>query len=83
MTSGDAEHAVVALQRDGNADVLATGLRLADLRAVAPHLRASRPLLGYRREIGYWLLAGPSVGDVAARLRTQRSTPAGMGPDVA
>ena len=83
MTSGDAEHAVVALQRAGNANVLATGLRLADLRAVAPHLRASCPLLGYRREIGYWLLVGPSVGDVAARLRTQRSTPAGMGPDVA
>jgi hypothetical protein len=40
-------------------------------------------LLGFRSEVGYWLLVGTSVGPVAARLRSRRSTPAGMGRDTA
>jgi hypothetical protein len=80
MTSGGTERAVAAI-REANADanVLVTDLRVADLRALAPHLATTRPLLGFRREIGYWLLVGPSAGHVAARLRSPRSTPFGMG----
>ena len=58
--------------------MLLSGLRAGDLRAIAPHLTIGRPLLGFRREIGYWLLLGPSVDRGAARLRSQRSTPVGM-----
>ena len=82
MTSGGLGHALDAI-RTASADdgVLVTGLRLGDLRRLAPHLTGARPLLGYRREVGYWLLVGPTVGDVAGRLRSRRSTPVGLGRD--
>jgi hypothetical protein len=80
MTSGGPERAIAAIRTaSAGADVLVTDLRVADLRALAPHLSTTRPLLGFRREIGYWLLVGPSAGHVAARLRSPRSTPVGMG----
>jgi len=63
--------------------MLVTGLRVRDLRALAPHLPNSRPLLGFRGEVGYWLLVGPSVPEVAPRFRSKRSTPVGMGRDTA
>jgi hypothetical protein len=65
------------------ASVLVAGLRARDLRALAPHLGHGRRLLGFRREVGYWLLVGPSVEPVAARLRSVTSTPLGMGQDAA
>jgi hypothetical protein len=63
------------------ANVLVSGLRGRDLRALAPPLATRLALLGYRREVGYWLLLGPSAGHVAAGLRSPRSTPLGMGRD--
>ena len=84
VTSGGPERAIDAIRAArAGANVLVTGLRLRDLRALAPHLSTARPLLGFRSEVGYWLLVGPSVGHVAARLRSQRSTPVGMGRDTA
>lgn len=80
MTSGGPERAVAAIRTaPAGANVLVTDLRVADLRALAPHLATTRPLLGFRREVGYWLLVGPSAEHVAARLRSPRSTPVGMG----
>jgi hypothetical protein len=80
VTSGGPERVVAAIRAaPGGANVLVTGLRVADLRGLAPHLATTRPLLGFRREVGYWLLVGPSAEHVAARLRSPRSTPFGMG----
>jgi hypothetical protein len=84
LTSGGLERAIGAIRTaHAGANVLVTDLHVRDLRALAPHLSTIRPLLGFRREIGYWLLVGPSVGVVAARLRSPRSTPAGMARDTA
>lgn len=79
VTSGglDAALAAIGTAADG-ANVLVSGLRPADLRAVAPHLADSRRLLGFACDIGYWLLVGPSTERAAARLRSVRSTPFGM-----
>jgi hypothetical protein len=79
LTSGGLERAIAAIRTaHAGANVLVSDLHVRDLRALAPHLSTVRPLLGFRREIGYWLLVGPSVGRVAARLRSPRSTPVGM-----
>jgi hypothetical protein len=81
VTSGDPGTAVASI-RDAPADghVLVSGLRGRDLRALAPHLQDRTALLGFRREIGYWLLVSPSAAHTAERLRrSPRSTPVGMG----
>jgi hypothetical protein len=79
MTSGGPERAIAAIRTaPEGANVLVSDLQVRDLRTLAPHLSTTSPLLGFRREIGYWLLVGPSVGHVAARLRSPRSTPVGM-----
>ena len=84
LTSGGLERAIDAIRTaHADANVLVSDLNVRDLRALAPHLSTMRPLLGFRREVGYWLLVGPSVGRVAARLRSRRSTPAGMARDSA
>jgi Glycosyltransferase like family len=84
VTSGGLDRALDSIRTaPAGSSVLVTGLQAVDLRAIAPHLTIGRPLLGFRREIGYWLLLGPSVDRVAARLRSQRSTPVGMRKDTA
>ena len=83
LTSGGLDRAIDAIRTaHAGANVLVSDLHVRDLRALAPHLSTIRPLLGFRREIGYWLLVGPSVGQVAARLRSPRSTPLGMARDI-
>ena len=62
-----------------DANVLVSGLSARDLHSYAPHLRTRRALLGFRREVGYWLLVGPSAAQAATRLRSQKSMPVGMG----
>jgi hypothetical protein len=84
VTSGGPEQALAAIRAaPAMSSVLLSGLGVRDLRDVSPHLSGTRPLLGYRREVGYWLLVGPRVAHLAARLRSRRSTPAGMGRDTA
>lgn len=84
VTSGGPERAIAAIRTaPEGANVLVSDLQVRDLRTLAPHLSTTRPLLGFRREIGYWLLVGPSVGHVAARLRSPRSMPVGMARDTA
>lgn len=80
VTSGGPDQAVAAIRAaPAGSSVPLSGLWLRDLRAVSPHLSRTRPLLGYRREVGYWLVVGPRVAQLAARLRSRRSAPAGMG----
>lgn len=80
VTSGGRESAIASIRTaPAGTNVLLSGLGVRDLRALAPHLQNTSPLLGFRREIGYWLLIGPNVEQVAARLRSTRSTPCGMG----
>ena len=84
MTSGGLDtalHAIWTARRD--ASVLITGLHTCDLRALAPQVPPARRLLGFRREVGYWLLVGPSVQSAAVQLRSARSTPLGMGQGTA
>jgi len=84
VTSGGLERVIASIRTaPAGVNVLVSGLRVRDLQALAPYLSNGRPLLGFRREVGYWLLVGPSVAHVAARLRSQRSTPFGMGRDTA
>ena len=67
VTSGGLDtalHAIWTARRD--ASVLITGLHTCDLRALAPQVPPARRLLGFRREVGYWLLVGPSVQSAAA-----------------
>ena len=79
VTSGGRERVIASIRSaPADANVLVSGLRVRDLRALTRHLSDERPLLGYRREVGYWLLVGPSVDAVAARLSSRRSTPVGM-----
>jgi Glycosyltransferase like family len=79
VTSGGRDRALDSIRNaPAGSSLLVTGLQAGDLRAIAPHVTSGRPLLGFRKEIGYWLLVGPSVDRVAARLRSQRSTPLGM-----
>jgi hypothetical protein len=80
VTSGGRDRALDSIRAaPAGSSMLLSGLRAGDLRAIAPHLTMiGRPLLGFRREIGYWLLLGPSVDRVAARLSCRRSTPVGM-----
>ena len=84
VTSGGPERAIAAIRTaPEGANVLVSNLQVRDLRALAPHLSTTRPLLGFRREVGYWLMVGPSVGRVSSRLRSRRSTPVGMARDTA
>ena len=84
LTSKGRDEALAAITTaPAGASVLAAGLRVRDLRALAPHLPHARRVLGFRKEIGYWLLVGPNVERVAARLRSVTSTPLGMPQDTA
>ena len=60
----------------GIADLRA--LRMADLRALCPDLAGQSCLLGFRAEVGYWLLLGPAASTVPRRWRTPKATPLGM-----
>jgi hypothetical protein len=82
VTSGGVEKTIASIRAAPEGiNVLVSGLTFRDLRALARHVSHTGSLLGYRGEVGYWLLVGPSVPDVAARLRSRRSTPVGMGRD--
>ena len=72
VTSGPPETAVRSIRSaPEDANVLVSGLSARDLRSFAPHLwdRRGGGLLGFRREIGYWLLVGPSAVHAATRLQ--------------
>jgi hypothetical protein len=76
VISGGVDSALAAIRTGSN--VLLSGLRISDLRVLAPHVPRQR-LLGFRREVGYWLLVGANLERAAARLRSPKSIPLGMG----
>jgi Glycosyltransferase like family len=59
--------------------VLLTNLDREDLEALAPHLPRGPRLLGFRREIGYWLLLGQAAASTAPpSWRTPKARPLAM-----
>ncbi len=61
-----------------SASTLLTNLELADLRALASHLAREPHLLGFRREIGFWMLLGTAAETVPGQWRSPKATPLGM-----
>ena len=62
-----------------SAPILLTNLDRGALRALAPHLPRGPRLLGFRRELGYWLLLGRAASaTVPPGWRTARATPLAM-----
>jgi hypothetical protein len=58
-----------------SASILLTNLRLADLRSLASELPAGPRLLGFRREVGWWMLLGAAATVVPRQWRSPKSTP--------
>jgi Glycosyltransferase like family len=58
--------------------ILLTNLDRGDLRALAAHLPRGPRLLGFRREIGYWLLLGPAAASPPPGWRTPKARPFAM-----
>jgi hypothetical protein len=58
--------------------LILTGLRIADLQSLAPGLPTGPRLLGFRREVGHWMLLGPAAKADPPRWRLPSSTPLGM-----
>jgi hypothetical protein len=63
---------------DPAAPLLLTNLRLAHLRSLAAHLPREPRLLGFRREIGYWLLLGAATRVVPPNWCSPKARPLGM-----
>jgi hypothetical protein len=64
--------------RPSGASVLLTNLGHANLRALSPHLPRGPRLLGYRREIGFWLLLGAAAIARPQQWRSPQARPLGM-----
>ena len=60
--------------------MLVTDLRIADLRTLAPHLPAGPRVLGFRREIGFWILLGAAAGARPPEWRSPKARPWGCRP---
>jgi hypothetical protein len=58
--------------------VLVTNLHREDLRTLGRRLPLGPRLLGFRREVGYWMLVGPAAATAPARWRLPRSRPFAM-----
>jgi hypothetical protein len=64
---------------DPSTPILLTNLDRGDLRALAKHLPRGPRLLGFRREIGYWLLLGRAAAAPAPpSWRTAKAKPFAM-----
>ena len=63
---------------DPAAPLLITNLGLADLRSLAAHLPRGPRLLGFRSEIGYWLLLGAPATAAPRNWQSAKARPLGM-----
>ncbi len=72
------ELAPMVARSDPSTSTLLTNLGIADLRSLRSHLPLGPRLLGFRREIGYWLLLGPAAATAPHSWRSPRATPLGM-----
>ncbi len=68
--------AVAALLPGGS--MLVTDLRLADLKELAPHLPPGPRVLGFRREIGLWILLGAAARARPREWHAPEARPLGM-----
>jgi hypothetical protein len=75
-TPSEAAGMVAAL--DPAAPLLITNLQLADLRSLAAHLPRGPRLLGFRSEIGYWLLLGAPATAAPRNWQSAKARPLGM-----
>lgn len=64
--------------RAAGASLLLTNLRRADLRALGPRLGSEPRRLGFRREIGFWMLLGAAATAVPPQWRSPTARPTGM-----
>jgi hypothetical protein len=76
QTMPEAAHRVATW--DPEAPLLLTNLELADLRSLAPQLPRGPRLLGFRWEIGYWLVVGAPATAVSQGWRSPKARPLGM-----
>jgi Glycosyltransferase like family len=53
-------------------------LKIAELRSGASYLDGQNRVLGFRREVGYWMLLGPAAAAAPQRWGSPRATPLGM-----
>ena len=58
--------------------MLVTDLHIADLKALAPHLPRGPRVLGFRREIGLWILLGAAAEARPREWRSPKARPLGM-----
>jgi Glycosyltransferase like family len=63
---------------DPAAPLLLTNLELTDLRSLGSHLPSAPRLIGFRKEIGYWLLLGVAGRAVPRNWRSPKARPLGM-----
>lgn len=60
--------------------ILLTNLRISELRSLASRLPREPRLLGFRREVGWWMLLGPAAGALPQQWRSPQSTPFQLRP---
>jgi glycosyl transferase family 2 len=79
VTSGDIPEALdaIAAVRRGTS-VLITNLQAADLRTLARRLPPGPRLLGFRGEVGYWMLFGPAAETGPVAWRSPNAKPFAM-----
>jgi hypothetical protein len=73
-----AEAARTVARWDPAEPLLLTNLELADLRSLAAHLPEAPRLIGFRTEVGYWLLLGTAIAAVPRSWRSPKARPVGM-----
>lgn len=79
LSSGPLPEIIDALSaRSPATSMLLTNLGIADLRSLAPYLPEGPRVLGYRSEIGCWVLLGPAAAEPPRQWRSQKATPFGM-----
>lgn len=58
--------------------ILVTNLRIADIRSLAARVPQTPRIIGFRREVGCWMLFGGAIETVPKQWRLPRATPLGM-----
>jgi hypothetical protein len=64
--------------RPASHSMLLTNLRIAELTSIGRRLDAELRLIGFRREIGYWMLVGPAAAAAPRQWRIPKAKPLGM-----
>jgi len=58
--------------------VLVTNLRIAEVRSLAPRLPRTPQVVGFRKEVGCWMLLGGTIETVPEQWRFPKAKPLGM-----